>query len=123
MNRELAPQREQGPDAEEASGADPAVQIEQRSWVNRPEAAEILRAPEEDAQLRSGMRLSPAFRAREIGGTLTVGRDPSADVLIDGLLVSRRHAQVKRTERGSMLTDLGSTNGTWVNGQRISGTV
>ncbi|MDN5703040.1 MAG: ATP-binding cassette domain-containing protein [Micrococcales bacterium] len=123
MNRELAPQREQGPDAEDASGADPAVQIEQRSWVNRPEAAEILRAPEEDAQLRSGMRLSPAFRAREIGGTLTVGRDPSADVLIDGLLVSRRHAQVKRTERGSMLTDLGSTNGTWVNGQRISGTV
>ncbi|MCT1602236.1 ATP-binding cassette domain-containing protein [Kocuria sp. p3-SID1433] len=123
MNRELAPQRDDGPDAEEASGAAPAVQIEQRSWVNRPEAAEILRAPEEEAQLRSGMRLSPAFRAREIGGTLTIGRDPSADVLIDGLLVSRRHAQLTRTERGAMLTDLGSTNGTWVNGQRISGTV
>ena len=55
------------------------------------------------------------------GGTVVsaTGRG-EADVLIDGLLVSRRHAQVKRTERGSMLTDLGSTNGTYVNGAPVT---
>ncbi|WP_144793798.1 ATP-binding cassette domain-containing protein [Kocuria palustris] len=123
MNRGRAARAEADREAAEGPGGQPAVEIEQRSWVNRPEAAEVLRAPEGAEALQSGMRLSPAFRARDVGGTLVVGRDPAADVLIDGLLVSRRHAQVTRTQRGSVLTDLGSTNGTWVNGERISGTV
>jgi pSer/pThr/pTyr-binding forkhead associated (FHA) protein len=33
--------------------------------------------------------------------------------------VSRRHAEIRRTMDGYMITDLASTNGTWVNGKRI----
>ena len=39
----------------------------------------------------------------------------------DGLTagVSRRHARIRQTERGVFIEDLGSTNGTYVNGQRL----
>lgn len=110
-------------DGDPSESTGPVAEIEQRSSIHRPEAAEVRAVSAAPEQLDSGMRLSPAFRARQIGGSLVIGRDPSADVLIDGLLVSRRHARVTRTERGSLLQDLGSTNGTWVNGQRISTTV
>jgi len=41
-----------------------------------------------------------------------------ADVLLAGKSVSRRHARLHGTPEGLFLTDLDSTNGTWVNGQR-----
>jgi pSer/pThr/pTyr-binding forkhead associated (FHA) protein len=50
---------------------------------------------------------------------MIIGRDPRVDLFIDNLGVSRRHAKLW-WERGQfMLTDLGSSNGTRVNGQRI----
>ncbi|MDX9722990.1 MAG: FHA domain-containing protein [Myxococcota bacterium] len=53
-------------------------------------------------------------------GTIVIGRDKDVDlVLVDGE-VSRRHAEIQyRTYRIGIL-DLGSTNGTFVNGERIS---
>jgi len=53
--------------------------------------------------------------------TLTIGRDPQADVPLDSPIVSWRHARLTRTPQGHTLTDLGSTNGTFVNGQRLTG--
>jgi hypothetical protein len=51
---------------------------------------------------------------------LVIGRDVSADLVLDHARVSRRHAVVQCTDEGYVLYDLGSSNGTSVNGQRIS---
>lgn len=52
--------------------------------------------------------------------TYTIGRSPSADITLANGLVSSRHATVSRAPGGWVLTDEGSTNGTFVNGQRVS---
>jgi hypothetical protein len=56
----------------------------------------------------------------DLSGAATVGRDPSAGVSIDDPEASREHASL--TVAGTTVTvqDLGSTNGTFVNGERLS---
>jgi DNA-binding winged helix-turn-helix (wHTH) protein len=54
-------------------------------------------------------------------GAHLLGRDPSCAVWLDASGVSRRHARLQLTERGAVLEDLGSTNGTRVNGAPIGG--
>jgi S1-C subfamily serine protease len=49
-------------------------------------------------------------------GGLDMRFDPQADLDVSG-----RHAEFRTTEHGYVLTDLGSTNGTFVNGKRITG--
>lgn len=56
-----------------------------------------------------------------LGETLVVGRDAKADIVLDTPNVSRLHARLERVEEGFRVEDLGSTNGTWVNGDRIRG--
>ncbi len=51
--------------------------------------------------------------------TTTIGRKPSNDIHIDNLSVSGNHAQVITILEDSFLEDLGSTNGTYVNGKLI----
>lgn len=51
---------------------------------------------------------------------LLVGRDPSCSLHIDSDLVSRKHARVERGPGGVRAIDLRSTNGTFVNDQRIT---
>lgn len=52
-----------------------------------------------------------------------VGRDEEADVIVDDGDVSRRHCSVAGLPNGVRVQDLGSTNGTWVNGKRITAAV
>ena len=48
------------------------------------------------------------------------GRDGSGnDVALDDKKVSRFHAEIALTEKGWLLTDLESTNGTWLDGKRV----
>ncbi|NCC32171.1 MAG: FHA domain-containing protein [Chloroflexia bacterium] len=54
---------------------------------------------------------------------LTIGRDGANDIVIDHPLASRRHARLEQTEDGFVLRDLESTNGTFVNQERIEGLV
>ncbi|NDF14566.1 GGDEF domain-containing protein [bacterium] len=55
---------------------------------------------------------------------MIIGRDPSADISIPDPSISRRHARVLRTPNGVTLEDLGSSNGTSINGKKIeSGSV
>lgn len=59
-------------------------------------------------------------RRVEIGETpLVVGRMPECDVALSDPNVSRRHAEVRRQGTGFVVVDLGSTNGTRVNGAQI----
>jgi ABC-type multidrug transport system ATPase subunit len=54
---------------------------------------------------------------------LTLGRDPTNDVVCDSPRVSRLHAQVTRVGRRYFITDLRSTNGTFVNDTPVQGNV
>ncbi|WP_051377903.1 FHA domain-containing protein [Derxia gummosa] len=49
----------------------------------------------------------------------TIGRKPHNDLVIDNLAVSGEHAVIVTILNDSFLEDLGSTNGTFVNGQQI----
>jgi len=64
-----------------------------------------------------------AGRVIEVDRELTVGRIEGNDVVVVDPRVSSRHASLKPSENGIELTDNGSTNGTFVNGQRLSGSV
>jgi predicted component of type VI protein secretion system len=64
---------------------------------------------------------STPIHGREVpalAGT-TVGRD-DCDVVLTDPEVSRRHAVLVARSDGLAIEDLGSTNGTWVNGERIA---
>jgi ABC transport system ATP-binding/permease protein len=51
---------------------------------------------------------------------MVIGREDSCDIVLKAPQVSRRHAELRRLEDGGLeLRDLGSINGTYVNGQRI----
>ena len=51
---------------------------------------------------------------------LVIGRGDECDVRLDGLLISNQHARLSQTTAGLVIEDLNSTNGTYVNGQRIT---
>ncbi len=53
--------------------------------------------------------------------TIKLGRAPDNDIVIDHPQASRYHAIIEQSGTGVKITDLGSTNGTVVNGQRITG--
>jgi hypothetical protein len=53
------------------------------------------------------------------GGRLVLGRSPSCQLVFADDTVSRRHAELRLVEGRWMLRDLGSSNGTWVNGRRV----
>lgn len=48
-----------------------------------------------------------------------IGRDVTNDVVVGDVEVSRQHSRLTRTPGGYVLEDLGSTNGTFVNGERL----
>ncbi|MDX1686518.1 MAG: FHA domain-containing protein [Candidatus Promineifilaceae bacterium] len=56
-----------------------------------------------------------------VSSMVTIGRDPMADIVIADPEVSRQHARLTRTAEGYEIQDLGSTNGTFVDGQRLTG--
>ena len=52
---------------------------------------------------------------------LTIGRDPANDLVLEGEGVSRHHALIRPQGSTCVLVDLGSSNGTFVNGQPMGG--
>ena len=54
---------------------------------------------------------------------LLIGRDAGADIVVPDRQISRQHARVSNTRQGCMIVDLGSKNGTHVNGSGVKGSV
>ena len=49
----------------------------------------------------------------------TAGRHPNAEIFLDDVTVSRKHAEFRRSEGRFSVTDLSSLNGTYLNGKRV----
>jgi pSer/pThr/pTyr-binding forkhead associated (FHA) protein len=58
-----------------------------------------------------------------VGDQITIGRDSSNEVAINDAEVSRKHSRMIFQGGKYVIEDLGSTNGTFVNGQRLAGPV
>lgn len=55
-----------------------------------------------------------------LSATAVIGRDPMADIVIEDGAVSRRHVRITMTDNRYIVEDLGSANGTFVGGARLS---
>jgi pSer/pThr/pTyr-binding forkhead associated (FHA) protein len=64
------------------------------------------------ATKRATFRLSP-------GTVKTIGRAKGANIILDAALVSRVHCRLEAGEDGVAVSDLSSTNGTFVNDKRV----
>src|SRR4029077_3703761 len=51
---------------------------------------------------------------------LTIGRAAPSELVLEGGTVSRRHCRLEQHDDRIVLTDLSSTNGTFINGERVS---
>jgi pSer/pThr/pTyr-binding forkhead associated (FHA) protein len=85
-----------------------------------PAKTELIRKePEQMAWLvqRSGPRTGKEFR---LGEVTNIGRDASqCDIVVDNSTVSRQHARVRLEDGRFVLYDLASSNGTFVNDERV----
>jgi hypothetical protein len=64
----------------------------------------------------------PSGSRREVrlgSGVVTIGRSPDCSIVLDFNYISRVHARIERIDPAYVVTDSGSTNGTFVNGERI----
>jgi len=66
-------------------------------------------------------KLIKSFTIKE-GWKLTIGRGADADVIVDNTAISREHTSLELKDGLYILSDLGSLNGTFVNGKKINGT-
>ena len=71
--------------------------------------------------MRSGPTPGATFSLE--GDQLVIGRDSSSSIAINDAEVSRKHARLNFQGGKYVIEDLGSTNGTFVNGQRLVSTV
>ena len=53
--------------------------------------------------------------------SIVLGRSSEADIVVDDTGVSRRHLEIRRSQGRIFAVDLGSTNGSYVNGERVNG--
>lgn len=71
--------------------------------------------PEPDAEAQLLVQMS--FDGHD---QLMIGRNESNEITLDGLQISNRHARLRRTSSGFAIEDLNSTNGVYVNGNRVT---
>ena len=94
--------------------------------VNQAQDTEPEEAPTGNASRRHAMLLTASFGTRRevplpAEGSLTIGRgaETSGGALFEDRLLSREHLRITHTSRGYEIEDLGSTNGTFLDGPRL----
>lgn len=101
----------------------PAITVPVTSTGDRPLTKEdlntIMRLADGTALLISTRGAVSASRYLLDEDEITVGRDPSSDILLDDSTVSRTHAVFRRINGNYSVIDAGSLNGTYVNRQRV----
>ena len=95
---DVALRAEQGEELTGLTADIPRLRVEPRRWFRRRPAGLLEGA---------------------VGGRLTLGRSSECQLVFADDTVSRRHAELRLVEGRWMLRDLGSSNGTWVNGRRV----
>ncbi|OGB90149.1 MAG: hypothetical protein A3H39_03095 [candidate division NC10 bacterium RIFCSPLOWO2_02_FULL_66_22] len=81
-------------------------------------APPVIKGPIPEVQLFLGEKSLGTFSLGK--GELTIGRNPGNDILIDNVGVSRRHSVIRWSGDRAVVEDLGSANGTFVNGEKIT---
>ena len=78
----------------------------------------VVRAPDVTIEIREPNQ--PSRRIPANGAPINIGRGPECEIVLRDSRVSRRHARVTARDGVLVLTDLGSTNGTRVNGHSVT---
>ena len=101
----------------------PAITVPVTSTGDRPLTKEdlntIMRLADGTALLISTRGAVSGWRYLLDEDEITVGRDPSSDILLDDSTVSRTHAVFRRINGNYSVIDAGSLNGTYGNRQRV----
>ncbi|MBN0973998.1 MULTISPECIES: FHA domain-containing protein [unclassified Gordonia (in: high G+C Gram-positive bacteria)] len=110
-----------------ASGQMPAHAPGGRQYRVDPMPREVLSAPHLQAlqqNVSAVYRLpgapTPERESISLRGVQRIGRTPDNDIVVSDVLASRHHAQVSSRGAALVIEDLGSVNGTFVNGRRVS---
>ena len=82
--------------------------------------ADLPAAPPRSLLGRLRARLSPRALPQRVGARLIIGRSSSCEIVLGDDTVSRRHAQLRFVDGRWLLRDLGSSNGTYVNGRLVT---
>lgn len=115
------PRAQQAPAAVQPTGADPSLP----PWIDPTLARQQQRAPiappVSPPPLRPRTTIVVDGTPHELHGDVVVlGRSRSADIVVSDPSISRRHLELRRDERGWYALDLGSTNGSQINGAPVA---
>jgi pSer/pThr/pTyr-binding forkhead associated (FHA) protein len=116
------PEGEQVPDDATATitfGAPAKPESDERTSLNAADAAAVDALPAGSALLV--VQRGPGAGSRYLLDTdlSTVGRHPESDIFLDDITVSRRHVEFRRDDGTFRVHDVGSLNGTYLNGDRV----
>jgi len=106
------------PHDETARFAEDIVPKDTQTLSNEEQAA-IAALPKNSALLIAQRGPSAGSRFLLDDDVSIAGRHPNADVFLDDVTVSRKHVEFVRSASGFRINDLGSMNGTYLNGSRV----
>ena len=100
-------------------GAPAKAESDERASLNAADAAAVDALPAGSALLV--VQRGPGAGSRYLLDTdlSTVGRHPESDIFLDDITVSRRHVEFRREGGRFRVHDVGSLNGTYLNGDRV----
>jgi pSer/pThr/pTyr-binding forkhead associated (FHA) protein len=100
-------------------GAPAKAETDERDSLNASDAAAVDALPGGSALLV--VQRGPGAGSRYLldSDLSTVGRHPESDIFLDDITVSRRHVEFRREDGAFRVHDVGSLNGTYLNGDRV----
>jgi hypothetical protein len=105
----VSPAREPSPGGARTPPVDAGTRVFEVPVVRAPDVSIEVREPNQDPR-----------QIQANGAPMHIGRSPECELVLRDSRVSRRHARLTARDGVLVLTDLGSTNGTRVNGHRVT---